>query len=67
MTALRPHDEPVRKAIRTPRWLPVLEQELKSRVGWVDEAVSPFHAKTRAAQAAAKIKIQDTFHPVKAA
>jgi len=31
-----------RTAIRPARWLPVLEQELKSRVGWMDEAVSPF-------------------------
>ena len=38
------------------RWLPTLEQELKSRVGWVDEAVSPFAVERRAVQAAAKIQ-----------
>ena len=38
MRTMRHHDEPARKAIRKPRWLPALEQELKSRVGWVDEA-----------------------------
>ena len=50
-------------AVRKTRWLPALEKELKSRVGWVDEAVSPFAAETRAAQAAAKI--QDAFQPAK--
>ena len=65
MTALRQNDEPARKAIRTTRWLPALEQELKSRVGWVDEAVSPFAAKARTAPTAAKI--QNTFQPPKAA
>ena len=56
MRTMRHHDEPARKAIRKPRWLPALEQELKSRVGWVDEAVSPFAAERRAVQAAAKIQ-----------
>ena len=65
MTALRQNDEPARKAIRTTRWLPALEQELKSRVGWVDEAVSPFAAKARTAPAAAKV--QSAFQPPKAA
>ena len=65
MTTLRHHDEPARKAIRTPRWLPALEQELKSRVGWVDEAVSPFAAKARTAPTAAKL--QNTLQPPKAA
>jgi hypothetical protein len=31
-----------RTATRPSQWLSVLEQELKSRIGWVDEAVSPF-------------------------
>jgi hypothetical protein len=55
MAALRQNDKPTRKAIRKTRWLPALEQELKSRVGWVDEAVSPFAVERRAVQAAAKI------------
>ena len=71
MKTLRQHDDPARKAIREARWLLALEQELKSRIGWVDETVSPFAAKTQTARTAAKIKIQekihDTFHPVKAA
>ena len=59
---------PAEKAVRKTRWLPALEQALKSRVGWVDEAVSPFAAERRAAQTAAEItKIQDAFQPVKAA
>src|SRR4029079_11340453 len=62
---LRQNDEPARKAIRKPRWLPALEQELKSRVGWVDEAVSPFAAKARTAPAAKKI--QHNFQTPKAA
>jgi hypothetical protein len=65
MTTLQHHEEPARKAIRKPRWLPVLEQELKSRVGWVDEAVSPFAAQARTAPAAKKT--QDNFQPPKAA
>ena len=42
MTASRHKGEPARIAARTTQWLAALEQELKSRVGWVDEAVSPF-------------------------
>jgi hypothetical protein len=37
---------PVTASPRAPRWLPQLEQELKSRIGWADEVVSPF-ARTR--------------------
>lgn len=29
------------------RWLPLLEQVLKLRIGWVDEAVSPFARRRR--------------------
>jgi hypothetical protein len=56
MNALRQNAEPAGKAVRKTYWLPALEKVLKSRVGWVDEAVSPFAAETRAAQAAAKIR-----------
>ena len=56
MSASRQDDEPAQKAIRKTRWLPALEQALKSRVGWVDEAVSPFAVERRAVQAAAKIQ-----------
>jgi hypothetical protein len=36
------YDVPLTVAGRRDRWLPVLEQELKRRIGWADEAVSPF-------------------------
>jgi hypothetical protein len=65
MTVLRQKDDPARRAARALRWLPALERELKRRVGWVDEAVSPFAAKARTAPAAAKI--QSAFQPPKAA
>lgn len=32
---------------RKARWLPLLEQILKARIGWVDEAISPFARKQR--------------------
>ena len=51
MTAVRRTDESARTAVRAPRWLPTLEQELRSRVGWVDEAVSPFAGARRQAPA----------------
>ncbi|MEA2980533.1 MAG: hypothetical protein QOF09_2356 [Alphaproteobacteria bacterium] len=47
MTALRHADDPARIAAGKTRWLAALEQELKSRVGWADEAVSPFAGKRR--------------------
>jgi hypothetical protein len=37
------------------RWLPVLEQALKARVGWVDEAISPFTRRIRAEKDKPKI------------
>jgi hypothetical protein len=42
MTRLRRKNEATRLAIGKTQWLAALERELKSRVGWVDEAVSPF-------------------------
>jgi hypothetical protein len=33
---------PERSGARRDGWLAALEKELRSRVGWVDEAVSPF-------------------------
>jgi hypothetical protein len=32
---------------RKPRWLPLLERVLKARIGWVDEAISPFARQQR--------------------
>ena len=46
------HQDQSASAAPTPRkaqWLPVLENEIRRRVGWVDEAVSPF-ARSRHAQ-----------------
>jgi hypothetical protein len=37
-------------------WLAVLEKELKRRIGWADEAVSPFARKRRARNAGRKIQ-----------
>jgi len=54
MTATQHADEPVRAVVRKSLWLS-LEQELKSRVGWADEAVSPFAGKRRPAPAEPKI------------
>jgi hypothetical protein len=34
-------------AVRKTHWLAALEKELKSRVGWIDEAVSPFGGRRR--------------------
>jgi len=65
MSVLQTNDEPSWNAIPKSNWLPALEKELKSRIGWVDEAVSPFAAKTRTAKAAAKV--QSAFQPGKAA
>ena len=68
MSALQTDDEPSRNAVPKSNWLPVLEKELKSRVGWVDEAVSPFAAGTRSAQTTARpANHQGVFQPVKAA
>jgi hypothetical protein len=41
-------NQAIRTPIRPTSWLTVLERELKSRVGWVDEAVSPFASRRRA-------------------
>lgn len=45
--ALERDDPPAFEEISEPEWLPALEQELKRRVGWADEAVSPFARKER--------------------
>ena len=66
MTALRHADKPAPIAVRKTHWLPALEKELRSRVGWVDEAVSPFAAKRRTARAEPKIQ-RDAFRPEKTA
>lgn len=66
MTALRHADKPAPIAVRKTHWLPALEKELRSRVGWVDEAVSPFAAKRRMARAEPKIQ-RDPFRPEKTA
>jgi hypothetical protein len=65
MSAWQTSDEPFGNAVPKSNWLPALEKELRSRVGWVDEAVSPFASKARAAQAA--VKTPNAFQPGKAA
>ena len=45
--SIRLHQTTSPSAVRATNWLSVLEQELKSRVGWIDEAVSPFTGRRR--------------------
>jgi hypothetical protein len=48
------NEDHVRKASGAKtRWLPILENELRRRMGWVDEAISPF-ARTLRRQPKAK-------------
>jgi hypothetical protein len=49
-------DATEKRATRRPTWLPILENELKRRVGWVDEAVSPFARSKPAQQTQAKLR-----------
>src|SRR3954470_5353895 len=42
------HSPTGKRADRKEHWLPLLEQELKQRVGWADEAISPFARRNRA-------------------
>ena len=58
MTASRRKSEPARIAVRTTRWLAALERELKSRVGWVDEAVSPFARRKRIVLPPGKLQLR---------
>jgi hypothetical protein len=66
MTTLRHNKEPVWPSARKTQWLAVLEQELKSRVGWVDEAISPFAGRSGPALAPSKIQ-RDVLRGEKAA
>ena len=66
MTASRRKSDPAGIAARTTQWLAALEQELKSRVGWVDEAVSPFARRKRTVPAQGKLQ-RDAFRPGRAA
>ena len=68
MTASRRKGEPAGIAARTTQWLATLEQELKSRVGWVDEAISPFARRKRTVLREEEgSSQQDAFRPEKAA
>jgi hypothetical protein len=40
--ALDEHTNTPKRSIRHTKWLARLEQELNRRIGWVDEAISPF-------------------------
>jgi hypothetical protein len=66
MTASRPKKNGSRIGVRNTRWLAALERELKSRVGWVDEAVSPFATRMRNKPVPARIE-RDVFRSDKAA
>ena len=66
MTASQQDEESARIVVGKTPWLAALERELKSRVGWVDEAVSPFAGRSRSAQAPSKIQ-RDVFPAEKAA
>lgn len=45
--SIRSYQTTSRVTVRDANWLTALEQELKSRVGWIDEAVSPFAGRRR--------------------
>ena len=66
MTASQQDEESARIVVGKTRWLAALERELKSRVGWVDEAVSPFARPKRTVSAPGKLPL-DAFRPEKAA
>lgn len=55
MISLQSMPEPSRTKARDTRWLSLLENELRSRIGWTDEAVSPFARSRRTAQAQRKV------------
>jgi hypothetical protein len=54
MTALQTQPMPERAASRRESWLTALEHELRSRVGWADEAVSPYAINRHRAAARSK-------------
>jgi hypothetical protein len=66
MTASQHKEEPARTVAGKTRWLAALERELKSRVGWVDEAVSPFAGRSLSPQVPSKIQ-RNVFPAEKAA
>jgi len=53
VSGVRADEEVSGRATRKLRWLPVLEDELRHRMGWVDAAISPF---ARAPQRPVKAK-----------
>ena len=56
MISLHQHDSAsIKRATPKPQFIPALEQELKRRVGWVDEAISPFARATRACKASGQL------------
>jgi hypothetical protein len=50
LIGMRAGEELSAKPARKLRWLPALESELRRRMGWVDEAISPFARRRRAAK-----------------
>ena len=58
MFALQEQEEErlsVNPAASKARWLPRLEEELRDRIGWADEAISPFARTGRATNANADL------------
>ena len=56
MTMALHEDSESKQATPKARWLPRLEQILKSRIGWIDEAISPFTRHQPEAKAKPKIR-----------
>ena len=56
MTMALHEDSEAKPASRKTRWLPRLEQILKSRIGWIDEAISPFTRRQRVVKSKPRIR-----------
>jgi hypothetical protein len=54
---VRAGEELSAKTVRKLRWLPALERELRRRMGWVDETISPFARRRRAAKAKSAVHL----------
>jgi hypothetical protein len=52
--SIRSHQKTDLVTFREANWLTALEQALKSRIGWIDEAVSPFAGRRRRTKIASK-------------
>lgn len=57
MIGARAGEEVSARTARKLRWLPALENELRRRMGWVDEAISPFARRLRPGKAKAALHL----------